>query len=250
MALSSSGSKLWVLDKALLYFLSKASDFSSAVMRTLYDEPFFLRKEELLKVLATEVPPMLQDTKDAFLVQCAFGCRIGDFQRMGMKTIAVSEEGIPYIRYTPQKTADRQESNVEVKTPIVRYAFDIIKRTGFSFPILRNVYGPNGYNASIKYLLSVCKIDREVAQYNEETRQNDYVPLSSVASSKLARKTHVDIMNKVQVDQWAAGLHKLGSNAVNRYTALELKDRFALVNAAFGQEPYRVNSKLNIVVGK
>lgn len=217
------------------------------VMRTLYDEPFFLRKEELLKVLATEVPPMLQDTKDAFLVQCAFGCRIGDFQRMGMKTIAVSEEGIPYIRYTPQKTADRQESNVEVKTPIVRYAFDIIKRTGFSFPILRNVYGPNGYNASIKYLLSVCKIDREVAQYNEETRQNDYVPLSSVASSKLARKTHVDIMNKVQVDQWAAGLHKLGSNAVNRYTALELKDRFALMNSAFGQKEYRVNNNLIVL---
>ena len=220
------------------------------VMRTLYDEPFFLRKEELLKVLVTEVPPMLQETKDAFLVQCAFGCRIGDFQKMSMKTVAVSEEGIPYIRYTPQKTADRQESNAEVKTPIVRYAFDIIQRTGFSFPILKNVYGPNGYNASIKYLLSVCKIDREVAQYNEETRQNDYVPLSKVASSKLARKTHVDIMNKVQVDQWAAGLHKQGSSAVTRYTALELKDRFALMNAAFGQEPYRVNSKLNIVAGK
>lgn len=217
-----------------------------AVMKTLYDEPFFLRKDELMKVVETDVPALLQDTKDAFVVQCAFGCRISDFQRMSMKTVAVSENGIPYIHYIPLKTVDRQVGNAEVETPIVRYAFDIIKRTGFSFPIIRNVYGLNGYNASIKYLLSVCKIDRKVAQYNEETKQNDYVPLCEVASSKLARKTHVDIMNKVQIDKYAAGLHKLGSSAVNRYTALELEDRFTLMNVAFGQEPYRVDAQLNV----
>ena len=215
-----------------------------AVMKTLYDEPFFLRKDELMRVIETDVPSLLQDTKDAFVVQCAFGCRISDFQKMSLKTVSVSEEGIPYIHYVPQKTADRQTGNTEVETPIVRYAFDIIKRTGFSFPIIRNVYGPSGYNASIKYLLSVCKIDRKVAQYNEETKQNDYVPLCEVASSKLARKTHVDIMAKVQIDLYAAGLHKQGSSAVNRYTSMEIRDKFALMNVAFGQEPYRVNNDL------
>lgn len=217
------------------------------VMKTLYDEPFFLRKDELLKIINTDVPALLQDTKDAFVVQCAFGCRISDFQIMSIKTIAVSDEGIPYIHYIPLKTADRQGGNIEVETPIVRYAFDIIKRTGFSFPILRNVYGPNGYNASIKYLLSVCKIDREVKQYNEETKQYDYMPLCKVASSKLARKTHVDIMNKVQIDQYVAGLHKVGSSAVNRYTSLEIRDKFALMNVAFDQKPYRVNKSLFVI---
>lgn len=217
------------------------------VMKTKYDDPFFLRKEELLKIIATPAPTNLSDTRDAFLVQCAFGCRISDFIAMSMSTIAVSEEGIPYVHYIPQKTADAQAGNKEVETPIVQFAFDIIKRTNFTFPVLKNVYGAYGYNNKIKALLQFYKIDRPVAQYNEETKRNDYTSLYKVASSKLARKTHVDMMNKVQIDQYAAGLHQVGSTAVNRYTHLEMKDRFALMNAAFGQNAYRVNNKLNIL---
>ena len=166
---------------------------------------------------------------------------------MSLATIAVNEDGIPYVHYLPQKTGDAQEGNSEVQTPIVRYAFDIIKRTGFNFPVLKNVFGAFGYNNKIKALLQHCKIDRQIAQYNEATKRNDYLPLHKVGSSKLARKTHVDMMAKVQVDQYAAGLHKVGSGAVNRYTAMELKDRFALMNAAFDQQPYKVDSELNII---
>ena len=217
------------------------------VMKTKYDDPFFLRREELLAIINAKVGPTLEDTRDAFVVQCAFGCRISDFVTMSMDTIAVNEDGIPYIHYIPKKTADAQESNEEVQTPIVRYAFDIIKRTGFSFPVLKNIYGKFGYNNKIKALLQMCKIERLVAQYNEQTKTNEYVPLYKVGSSKLARKTHVDMMNKVQINQYAAGLHKTGSAAVNRYTFLELKDRFALMNAAFEQETYTVNSKFDII---
>ena len=217
-----------------------------SVMKTLYDEPYFLRKEELIRILKKEVPPKLQSTKDAFLVHCALGCRVSDFQNMSMESIGVAN-GIPYVHYIPQKTAGQQSDNKEVETPIVRFAFDIIKTTNFDFPILRNLYGTDGYNARIKYLLSVCKINRPVPQYNEETRQNDYIPLHSVGSSKLARKTHVDMLNKVQIDLYASGLHKAGSTAVRRYTAMELKDRFALMNAAFDQSPYKVNKKLEVI---
>lgn len=227
-------------------FRKLGKEHRKTVMKTKYDDPFFLRKEELLKIIATPAPTNLSDTRDAFLVQCAFGCRISDFIAMSMSTIAVSEEGIPYVHYIPQKTADAQAGNKEVETPIVRFAFDIIKRTNFTFPVLKNVYGAYGYNNKIKALLQFYKIDRPVAQYNEETKRNDYTPLYKVASSKLARKTHVDMMNKVQIDQYAAGLHQVGSTAVNRYTHLELKDRFALMNAAFGQELYRVDKEFNI----
>ena len=58
----------------------------------------------------------------------------------------------------------------------------------------------------------------------------------TATSTKLARKTHVDIMNKVQVNIYAAGLHRQGSGAVHRYTMMELADRFALMNVAFDQE--------------
>ena len=144
------------------------------------------------------------------------------------------------------KTADAQMDNTELKTPIVRFAFDIIKKTDFHFPILKNVSGAFGYNNRIKALLQHFNIDRLVEQYNEETKENEYVKLYKVASSKLARKTHVDMMNKVQVDMYAAGLHKVGSSAVNRYTELEVKDRFVLMNAAFEQEPYKVNLNFEI----
>lgn len=218
-----------------------------AVMKTKYDDPIFLRKEEFQKILQMPVPQSLQNTRDAFLVQCAFGCRISDFKAMDMSKIAVSEEGIPYVHYLPKKTADSQEGNTEIQTPIVRFAFDIIKRTGFVFPALRNVCGTMGYNTQIKSLLQHYKIDRKVAQYNEETRQNDYIELYKVASSKLARKTHVDLMNKVQVDMYAAGLHKQGSSAVSRYTNMEIKDRFTLMNVAFDQKPFTVDTNLNLM---
>ena len=218
-----------------------------AVMKTKYDAPIFLRKEELQAIMRSKIPSDLEDTRDAFLVQCAFGCRISDFFQMNMNSIRVSDEGIPYVHYLPQKTAKAQDGNSEVETPILRYAFDIIKRTNFKFPIVMNVYGEYGYNAKIKSLLQICKIDRPVALYNETTMKNEYEPLYKVASSKLARKPHVDMMSKVQVDQYVSGLHKVGSSAVNRYTMMELKDRFALMNAAFGQPDYRVDMDLNII---
>lgn len=228
-------------------FRKLGKENKKAVMRTKYDDPIFLRKDEFMRLLKTEAPASLQETKDAFLVQCAFGCRISDFQALNMSKIAVSDEGIPYIHYIPKKTADSQEGNTEVQTPIVRFAFDIIMRTRFLFSVLKNVSGEFGYNARIKALLQHCQIDRQVALYNEQTKENDYQPLYKVASSKLARKTHVDRMSKVQVDMYASGLHKEGSTAVSRYTELELADRFILMNRAFMQEPFKVDSDLNLV---
>ncbi len=43
------------------------------------------------------------------------------------------------------------------------------------------------------------------------------------------------MMNKVQINMYAAGLHKEGSDAVERYTKLDIKDRFVLMCAAFKQ---------------
>lgn len=221
-----------------------------AVMKTMYDEPYFLRIDELKSIMAKKVPDKLKDVKNAFLVQCAFGCRIGDFQRMSMDSISVSEDGIPFVHYLPQKTADRENTNTEIKTPIIRFAFDIIMATGFQFKILGNISGCRGYNKKIKDLLKFCEIERKVTQYDEEKKENLYLPLHEVGSSKLCRKTHVDIMNKVQINKYAAGLHKQGSTAVDRYTNMELGDRFDLMNIAFGQESYKVNSELAIIEGK
>ena len=41
-----------------------------------------------------------------------------------------------------------------------------------------------------------------------------------------------------------------GSGAVNRYTMMEIKDRFDLMNIAFDQEDYRVDKNLNMIIPK
>ena len=215
-----------------------------------YDEPVYLYFEEFEAVMKKEVPDNLRETKDAFLLQCAFGCRVADFQKMTMENVGVDKNGIPYIHYLPNKTMNEQRDNAEIETPILRYALDIIKRYRFQFTILHYVSGEWGYNAKIKQLLKHCGIDRKCNVFNEEKRDNEYIPLHELASSKLCRKTHVDIMNKAQVNMYAAGLHRIGSDAVNRYTKLELADKFKLMCYAFGQEEYRVDGNLNVIKTK
>ncbi len=62
------------------------------VMREQYDEPYFLYHEEFKTILKTDVPESLSSTKDAFLLQCAIGCRISDFRKLMMDNIAITED--------------------------------------------------------------------------------------------------------------------------------------------------------------
>lgn len=217
-----------------------------AATKERYNDPVYLHFEEFKTVMETEAPENLQETKDAFLLQCAFGCRVADFQKLTMANVGVDKSGIPYVHYLPNKTKKEQRDNTEIQTPILRYALDIIKKYGFQFKILHYVSGEWGYNAKIKQLLQHCGIDRTCNVFNEEKQDNEYKPLYELGSSKLCRKTHVDILTKAQVNMYAAGLHRVGSDAVNRYTQLELSDRFKLLCYAFEQPEYRVDNMLNV----
>lgn len=55
-----------------------------------------------------------------------------------------------------------------------------------------------------------------------------------VIMSSQVLKDYTDVVRLL----YAAGLHKIGSSAVNRYTYMELKDHFALMNAAYVQEDF------------
>ena len=213
-------------------------------MHVMYDAPFFLKADELCLIINTLVPKELQKTKDMFVLNCAIGCRIGDFQRLSMDKISVSEEGIPYVHYIPSKTARSQTSNGEIQTPLIRPALEIIRRTQLSFNGNNTQYELQVYNKMLRRLLAFCGINRPVSLFDVNRVDNHYKPLCEVASSKLARKTHVDMLTKVQINYFAAGLHRQGSEAVFRYTSLELADRFVLLNAAFGTEDYRVRPDL------
>lgn len=218
-----------------------------AALREKYPDPISLTSEEVRKILNNDVPDTLQGTKDAFLIQCALGCRISDFKKMSMYSVAVTKDGIPYIHYVPKKTLNTNIRLEEVKTPLIRFAFDIIKRTDFNLPVLKYVSGKSGYNVKIKELLEHCGIDREVSVFDEEKQTIEYLPVYTQASTKLARKTFVDISVKAQVNRYAGGLHKAGSDAVNHYTKLQLEDLNILMCEAFGEQVFRVDKNLNII---
>ncbi len=215
-----------------------------SIMHVMYDAPFFLKAEELKQVMRTPVPPELQQTKDVFVLNCALGCRISDLKRLTMDKVAVSEEGIPYVHYIPSKTARVLTMNREIQTPLIWSAMEIIKRTQLVFNGHNPKYEKQVYNKNLRLLLEYCGINRQVCIYDAERNDNIYRPLYEVASSKLARKTHVDMLTKVQVNFYAAGLHREGSGAVFRYTNLELKDRYELLRAAFEEPDYRVEKNL------
>ena len=208
-------------------------------MHVMYDAPIFLKADELRRVMQTAVPPELQQTKDIFVLNCALGCRISDLKRLTMDKVAVSEEGIPYVHYIPSKTARLLAMNQEIQTPLITSALEIVQRTRLAFNGHNPKYAKQVYNKNLRRLLEYCGIDRRVCLYDSERGDNIYKPLYEVASSKLARKTHVDMLTKVQINYYAAGLHREGSGAVFRYTSLELKDRYTLLLAAFGEDDCR-----------
>jgi len=212
------------------------------LMHVRYDAPVFLRVEELRQVMATAVPSDLQWAKDIFVLNCAVGCRIGDLLRLTPDKVAVSDEGIPYIHYIPSKTARMQTTNREVITPLVEPALEIINRTQLKLMGQNLHYGKQRYNKALRQLLQLCGITRRVSLFCQETGDNIYRPLYEVATSKLARKTHIDMLNKVQINYYAAGLHRVGSEAVFRYTSLELVDRYELLKAAFSCDYLRMSS--------
>ena len=202
-------------------------------MHVMYDDPVFLRADEFRKVLQTKVPQEWQWAKDVFVLNCAIGCRISDLLRLTPDKVAVSEDGIPYIHYIPSKTVGRQTTNKEVITPLIEPAIEIIRRTKLKLLHDKPNYGKQRYNRTLRKLLQYCGINRQVSLFCPDTCENISKPLYEVASSKLARKTHIDMLNKVQINYYAAGLHRTGSDAVFRYTSLELADRNVLMKAAF-----------------
>jgi integrase len=203
------------------------------IMHVMYDDPVFLRAEEFRQVLQTEVPADLQWAKDIFVLNCAIGCRISDLLRLTLDKISVSDNDIPYVHYIPSKTVNKQTTNKEVVTPLIEPAMEIIRRTNLKLIDGNLNYAKQRYNKTLRKLLEYCGINRQVSLFDSKTGDNISKPLYEVATSKLARKTHIDMLNKVQINYYAAGLHSAGSDAVFRYTSLELADRNVLMKAAF-----------------
>ncbi len=158
--------------------------------------------------------------RDIFIFQCLVGCRIGDLYRM---TESHVQGGM--LVYTPHKTKDNEHA-MQARVPLHPKALELIKkykgvdRQGRLFPFISEAQ----YNKSIKTVFRLANVTRNVEIRNTKTGENELVPIDTVASSHLARRTFVGNAYFKVADPNLIGRmsgHVEGSTAFRRYRRIE-----------------------------
>lgn len=193
------------------------SDFT--IIPELYGTPIILQKSE--RDLLYDLPlenERLKKIRDIFVFQCYCGARISDL--LNLKTSNL-QEGV--LRFTPQKTSNKKM--IEVEIPLHKKAIQILKRYNnpecYLLPHISDVE----INRSLKTLFREAKLNRPVQHLNPKTGNNEYLPLSEVATTHLARRTFAGLMyNAGEKDDIIAAMtgHSENSKAFTRYRSISL----------------------------
>ena len=174
----------------------------------------------------------LMEQRDIFVFHCLVGCRVSDLIKFTEKNI---HEGI--LTYTPHKTKDAGEEQVQPRVPLHPKALALIEkyrgvdRKGRLFPFI----SPQKYNIALKVIFRMAGITRNVEVRNALTGENEFVPINTIASSHLARRTFIgNAYFKVQDPALIGKMsgHVEGSEAFKRYRKIEdatLKDVINLI---------------------
>lgn len=204
----------------------------------LVGEPMSLTMDEFAKVVSTPVPESMAQVRNAFILQCCTGCKGEDFKKIGLRNVRVSREGIPYIYY--------RHYGVDVETPLVRVAFDIMMRTRCEF-----YFGSYmaAYNKRIKEFLRYCGITRELNVFNVRTGESELVQICDVISQSHLHQTHMDIIREMECLRGLRGDFYTGAKALAKRKNVPMEEQFKTLNRAFGQKPFRVDENLNIIEG-
>lgn len=174
-------------------------------------------KEELCKKEIVK----LEIQRDIFVFHCFVGCRVGDLVKL---TSANVVEGM--LIYTPNKTKDNGVQSVQARVPLHPKALELIEKyagqtsNGLLFPFIT----PQKYNDAIKAIFTLAGITRNVAVRNALTGQTEMVPINTVASSHLARRTFIGNLYFKVPDPNLIGKmsgHVEGSRAFARYRKIE-----------------------------
>ena len=143
--------------------------------------------------------------RDIFIFQCFVGCRVGDLLTLGPGNII---DGI--LVYTPHKTKDNGEQSMQ----------EGVCTNGLLFPFIT----AQKYNIAIKKIFKLAGITRNVIIRNAKTGENELVPIDTVASSHLARRTFIgNAYFKVSDPNLIGKMsgHVDGSRAFKRYRNIE-----------------------------
>lgn len=161
------------------------------------------------------------EQRDIFVFHCLIGCRVSDLIKLTPENI---EEGI--LVYTPHKTKDAGDEQVQARIPLHPKAQALIEKYKGEdskcrlFPFIT----PQRYNDAIKTIFTMAGITRSVEIRNPLTGENEFVPINTIASSHIARRTFIgNAYFKVQDPNLIGKMsgHVEGSTAFRRYRKIE-----------------------------
>lgn len=216
-----------VLNYALSRGLTTNADFHNYKPPTeVYGTPYYLTLDEVKQIYQCDLSGMLATQRDIFVFQCLVGCRVGDLRRLTKSNII---DGI--LHYVPGKTKDKSQRVVEV--PLNETALEILKKySGDDTDALLPFISSQKYNDAIKVIAAKAGITRKVIVMNPITGAEESVPIDTVASSHMARRTFIGNLYKRVKDPNLIGVmsgHSEGSKAFARYRDIDTSMKRELV---------------------
>lgn len=186
-----------------------------------YGDPIYLTKKERDALYFEDIQnERLARVRDMFVLQCFIGCRVGDFVKLRKSNII---KGV--LHYVPSKTQD--ENQKVCKVPLSEKALSIINKYDLPDGSLVPYITGQKYNEYLKELFRLVKLNRIVVRMNPLTRQNEAIPLHSIASSHMARRTFIGLLHKTTKNEVIASMsgHTENSKAFKRYYNIDEVDQ-------------------------
>jgi integrase len=189
-----------------------------------FGDPVYITVAERDKLFNAKIKvDYLARVRDIFVFQCCIGCRVGDLVKLKKSNIVNG-----CIEYIAGKTKDEKPRIARI--PLTEKAKIILSRYNEPDGSLLPFISDQKYNTYIKQLFKLdnIKINRMVTIMDPKTRQSKQVPISTVASSHMARRVFVgSLYHKGVKDSIIASMsgHAENSKAFSRYYKVEQADQ-------------------------
>lgn len=194
-----------------------------------YGTPIYITKEELHTIYNCDLSdsPHLDRQRDIFVFQCCIGCRVGDLVRLTKADVINGA-----IEYIASKTIEENQKTILV--PLNKTALAILEKyKDYEGPKLLPFITQPKYNDAIKEIFTRAGITRNVTYLNPLTEREEKVPINTIASSHMARRTFVGNLYKQVLDpNIVASMsgHAEGSRAFSRYREIDKEIKTNTVN--------------------
>lgn len=185
----------------------------------IYGTPIILQKSErdILYSYKFEKKSLCK-VRDIFVFQCYCGARISDLLKLKKSNL---QDNI--LRYVPMKTSKKNMETVEI--PLNSKAIEILKKyndpEGYLLPRISDVK----INKHLKSVFKEAGLNRSVGKFNSNTGEVEFVPLYSLATTHLARRTFAGLLYAAGEKDDVIGSmtgHSENSKAFKRYRTVDL----------------------------